>query len=618
MPFAALALAVTTVAGLATARVDAVAVPKSATAIRAGGDLSDDFWQTVPPTDAFVQREPEEGGVPSQRTEFRVAYDATTHLREGARVRHRGRQDRQLPDAPRRRLAVGLDPRPDRLVSRQAHRVRVRRQPGRRQVRSLLVQRQQQRRQLGRGVGRQGVARRQRLDRRLPHSVFAGALQPERVDPVRLRRVAADRPAEPDRHVAAARAQRQRLRLVVRRARRPVDGRLAEAARAGAVHRREPHAAAARGQPAAVLVGEGRRDRPRREVRGDARADADGDRQPRLRPGGGGSRRREPVGVRDLLQRAPAVLRRRVRQLQLRRRLLGRAVLAVLHAPRRPRAARHRQPAVGRHRPHRLSAAVDDSRRREADRPRRQVLGRRDVRGDAGGDGDRRGRRPALPAGGRADHELRDRAGAARVREPVVDRRDDDGDQPAAAGLAAVPAQQRLHRRRRRRRALQEVLQPHRLRRLEPRQRRPFGDRVDPGRQPPLLPAPGRRLVLGGSDAHVAQRRQRTDRDQQDRRPAPALHVAGRVQVARVRSQRRRLPAPRRRALAAELGPGPQRRAEQMVPQPQPELQRVHGVELGRRQAGQRVQRQRLARRSSTTGRPAAASTPTSSPPTTA
>jgi hypothetical protein len=40
MIFAALALAVTTAAGPA-ARVDAVAVPKSATAVRAGGDLSD-------------------------------------------------------------------------------------------------------------------------------------------------------------------------------------------------------------------------------------------------------------------------------------------------------------------------------------------------------------------------------------------------------------------------------------------------------------------------------------------------------------------------------------------------------------------------------------------------
>ena len=78
MVFAAFALAVTTAAGLAAARVDAVAVPKSAAAIRAGGDLTDEFWQTVTPTDAFLQREPEEGGVPSQRTEFRVAYDATT------------------------------------------------------------------------------------------------------------------------------------------------------------------------------------------------------------------------------------------------------------------------------------------------------------------------------------------------------------------------------------------------------------------------------------------------------------------------------------------------------------------------------------------------------------
>ena len=46
--------------------------------------------------------------------------------------------------------------------------------------------------------------------------------------------------------------------------------------------------------------------------------DAHGDGQPGLRPGRGGSGGREPVGVRDVLRRAPAVLRRRVRQLQLR------------------------------------------------------------------------------------------------------------------------------------------------------------------------------------------------------------------------------------------------------------------------------------------------------------
>ena len=78
MIFAALALAATTVAGPANARVDAIAVPSSAKAVRTGGELSDEFWQTVTPVDAFVQRDPVEGGVPSQRTEFRVAYDAST------------------------------------------------------------------------------------------------------------------------------------------------------------------------------------------------------------------------------------------------------------------------------------------------------------------------------------------------------------------------------------------------------------------------------------------------------------------------------------------------------------------------------------------------------------
>ena len=40
--------------------------------------LTDEGWQTLIPVDAFIQREPNEGGEPSQRTEFRVAYDSTT------------------------------------------------------------------------------------------------------------------------------------------------------------------------------------------------------------------------------------------------------------------------------------------------------------------------------------------------------------------------------------------------------------------------------------------------------------------------------------------------------------------------------------------------------------
>ena len=78
MLIAALALAVTTAAGPAPARVDAVAIPPSARAVHTSGDLSDEFWRTATATNAFVQREPKEGGAPSQRTEFVVAYDAST------------------------------------------------------------------------------------------------------------------------------------------------------------------------------------------------------------------------------------------------------------------------------------------------------------------------------------------------------------------------------------------------------------------------------------------------------------------------------------------------------------------------------------------------------------
>ena len=78
MIFAVLAVAVTTAAGPAPARVEAVPIPAAAMAVRAGGELSDAFWQTATPVDAFVQRDPQEGGTPGQRTEFRVAYDVTT------------------------------------------------------------------------------------------------------------------------------------------------------------------------------------------------------------------------------------------------------------------------------------------------------------------------------------------------------------------------------------------------------------------------------------------------------------------------------------------------------------------------------------------------------------
>jgi hypothetical protein len=48
------------------------------TAVRVSGEISEETWQRATPIDAFVQREPTEGGAPSQRTEFRVVFDATT------------------------------------------------------------------------------------------------------------------------------------------------------------------------------------------------------------------------------------------------------------------------------------------------------------------------------------------------------------------------------------------------------------------------------------------------------------------------------------------------------------------------------------------------------------
>jgi hypothetical protein len=59
------------------AHVDAIRITPN-NSIRVNGEPGDELWQTATAIDAFVQREPEEGGRPSQRTEFRVAYDDAT------------------------------------------------------------------------------------------------------------------------------------------------------------------------------------------------------------------------------------------------------------------------------------------------------------------------------------------------------------------------------------------------------------------------------------------------------------------------------------------------------------------------------------------------------------
>src|SRR4051794_34070899 len=61
--------------GPAVERVDAKPITVT-NAARVSGELSDEVWRDAAPVDAFLQREPEEGGEPTERTEFRVAYDS--------------------------------------------------------------------------------------------------------------------------------------------------------------------------------------------------------------------------------------------------------------------------------------------------------------------------------------------------------------------------------------------------------------------------------------------------------------------------------------------------------------------------------------------------------------
>jgi hypothetical protein len=83
------------------ARAEAVHVTATAT----GPALSEEVWKTAPVVSDFVQREPREGAEPSQTTEFRVAFDATTlyvkvraYDREPERITtYLARRDQDLP-----------------------------------------------------------------------------------------------------------------------------------------------------------------------------------------------------------------------------------------------------------------------------------------------------------------------------------------------------------------------------------------------------------------------------------------------------------------------------------------------------------------------------------------
>ena len=73
-----LAFALAAAVSTSTNRVEAVAIDTASAAIRVSGEISEAVWQRAPAMDSFLQRDPTEGGEPSQRTEFRVVYDSTT------------------------------------------------------------------------------------------------------------------------------------------------------------------------------------------------------------------------------------------------------------------------------------------------------------------------------------------------------------------------------------------------------------------------------------------------------------------------------------------------------------------------------------------------------------
>src|SRR5215831_16453342 len=96
--------------------------PGIQTALHVSGELSDEVWQRANPIDSFVQRDPEEGGRPSERTEFRVAYDATTlfvkvHAFDSEPFHVRGYLTRRDDDSPSDWIRVFVDSYHDRRTA---------------------------------------------------------------------------------------------------------------------------------------------------------------------------------------------------------------------------------------------------------------------------------------------------------------------------------------------------------------------------------------------------------------------------------------------------------------------------------------------------------------------
>ena len=176
-----------------------------ATAIKLDGAFTEAIWEQVPAISDFRQRDPKDGGAADLR-DRRARWPTTRPTCTSPSARTIPSPTARRPaHAPRhaspRRTGFG----DRRLVPRSAHRVRVRRQPRRREGGPLLVQR---RRTTTAAGTRCGTSRSRatpdgwRAEFRIPFSQLR--FHPVRRRDVRLRRRPADRPAERNRHLAAA------------------------------------------------------------------------------------------------------------------------------------------------------------------------------------------------------------------------------------------------------------------------------------------------------------------------------------------------------------------------------------------------------------------------------
>ena len=342
---------------------------------------------------------------------------------------------------------------------------------------------------------------------------------------------------------------------------------------------------------------DGRPGRRRRQDAGHVEPHAQRHHQSRLRPGRGGPGGRQPERVRDLLRRAPPLLRRGIGAVLLRRaqlllllQCLG--AVAVLFAAHRPRAAGGRQrlrrgPLRQDPREHR------HSRRGQADGTHADgLVARIPRRADRSGSCQRgAARRHPKPGARGAAHQLfRGPGGEGPARREHRHPRHGDIGRPERRRPGARPAAHQpfgtgrpLHRLVFR----QAQLPAHGAARRQPGERIARGGRPDPARQRPLLPAPrprvrivrsdphqsprlcglcalrqaGRRLALGGANQHPLARL----REQRHRVPhARGLHLDGRQRAPPVHRARPVLPVAElhhRRAAAVQLRRGPHRPA---------------------------------------------------------